>query len=208
MDGAQRGILEDIQLYRKSHSANFEYIDKANLDVLDLAAEDPAPYKGNIMQQAKAALEKIRQDITQRQKIERSEAEEDIRDAIKKLQSAAEFTKLDDDKRKALVHPFEQAIQNIQKEVYIGNIRNQAQRTTQDLYQKQLGLLYKLAVPPISNASGTGDTQSEPTIVRRDSIKVPFKKPALETRQDVDEYVTALKEQLMKLIEKNNKISL
>lgn len=208
MDGAQRGILEDIQLYRKSHSANFEYIDKANLDVLDLAAEDPAPYKGNIMQQAKAALEKIRQDITERQKIERTEAEEEIRHAIQKLQSAIEFAKLDEDKKKALVQPFEQAIQNIQKEVYIGNIRNQAQRTTQDLYQKQLGLLYKLAVPSITNASGTGDTQSAPSIIRRDSIKIPFKKPALETRQDVDEYVTALKEQLMKLIEKNNKISL
>jgi hypothetical protein len=44
--------------------------------------------------------------------------------------------------------------------------------------------------------------------VPRDSVKVQFKKPQLETQQDVEDYVSALKKQYLKIIDENKRISL
>jgi hypothetical protein len=44
--------------------------------------------------------------------------------------------------------------------------------------------------------------------VPRDSVKVPFKKPQLETQQDVEDYVEALKQQYLRIIDQDKRISL
>ena len=44
--------------------------------------------------------------------------------------------------------------------------------------------------------------------VRKDSVKINFTKPALETKQDVEDYLAALKEQYLRIIDENKRISL
>jgi hypothetical protein len=44
--------------------------------------------------------------------------------------------------------------------------------------------------------------------IRKDSVKINFTKPALETKQDVDDYLAALKEQYLRIIDEDKRISL
>jgi len=39
-------------------------------------------------------------------------------------------------------------------------------------------------------------------------VKINFKKPSLETKQDVEEYLAALREQYFRIIDENKRISL
>ena len=56
MNGAQRGIFENVLLYLESNNANFDYLKNDSLEKLSTVAESPAPYKGSLMQEAKTAL--------------------------------------------------------------------------------------------------------------------------------------------------------
>jgi len=67
----------------------------------------------------------------------------------------------------------------------------------------------RLATPPKPLETGsTAPTKPIIVFVRKDSVKISFTKPALETKQDVEDYLAVLKEQYMRIIEENKKISL
>ncbi|MBK9412034.1 MAG: hypothetical protein IPN61_01195 [Bacteroidetes bacterium] len=68
MNGAQRSIFENVLLYLESNNANFDYIGNESLEKLSTVSESPAPYKGILMQEAKAALELIYKEVAAQQK--------------------------------------------------------------------------------------------------------------------------------------------
>ena len=209
MNGAQRSIFENVLLYLESNNANFDYIGYDSLEKLSTVAESQAPYKGTLMQEAKAALELIHKEVAAQQKLERETATEAIQQGIDKLKSFADFAKLDSKQQDEIIAPFERVIKEIEQERFIGNIRTKANNATTDLYQKQLELMMRLATPPKPLETGsTAPTKPIIVFVRKDSVKISFTKPALETKQDVEDYLAVLKEQYMRIIEENKKISL
>lgn len=209
MNGAQRSIFENVLLYLESNNANFDYIGNESLSTLSTVAESPAPYKGTLMQEAKAALELIHKEVAAQQKLERETAAEAIHQSIDKLKSFADFTKLDAQQQGEIIAPFERGIKEVEQERFIGNIRTKANNATTELYQKQLEVMIRLANPPKPDEPGSSEP-AKPKIVfvRKDSVKINFSKPALETRQDVEDYVAALKEQYVRIIDEDKRISL
>jgi|JI6StandDraft_1071083.scaffolds.fasta_scaffold02713_6 hypothetical protein len=209
MNGAQRSIYENVLLYLESNTANFDYIASESLEKLNTVAESPTPYKGNLMQDAKAALEIMHKETAAQQKLERESASETILQNIIKLKSFADFEKLDSNQQHEIIAPFEQVIKEIEIERYIGNIRTKLYNATTDLYQKQLESMMRWANPP--KVIEPGDTEPEKTkivFVRKDNVKINFPKPSLETKQDVEDYLAALKEQYLRIIDENKRISL
>lgn len=55
MIGTQRTIFDNVLMYLESNNANFDYIERDNLEVLNTVAEAPTPYKGNAILEAKNA---------------------------------------------------------------------------------------------------------------------------------------------------------
>ena len=106
MNGAQRSIFENVLLYLESNNANFDYIGNDSLEKLSTVAESPAPFKGTLMQEAKAALEVIHKEVAARQKLERETATEAIQQSINKLKSFADFAKLDSKQQAEIIAPF------------------------------------------------------------------------------------------------------
>lgn len=209
MNGAQRSIFENVLLYLESNNANFDYIGNESLEKLSIVAESTAPYKGTLMQEAKAALELIHKEVAAQQKLERETAAEAIHQSMDKLKSFADFTKLDAPQQSEIMAPFDRVIKEVEQERFIGNIRTKANNATTDLYQKQLELMMRWANPPRPEEPGSSEPAKPKIIfVRKDSIKINFSKPALETRQDVEDYLAALKEQFLKLINDDKRISL
>lgn len=209
MNGVQRSIFENVLLYLESNNANFDYIGHDSLEKLSVVAESPAPFKGVLMQEAKAALELIHKEIADKQKEERETATVAIRQSISKLKSFVDFTKLDTKQQEEIITPFEKLIKEIELERFIGNIRTKANNATTDLYQRQLELMMRLANPPKPVEPGsTEPAKPRVVFVRKDSVKINFTKPALETKQDVEDYLAALREQYLRIIKEDKRISL
>ncbi|MEI7982823.1 MAG: hypothetical protein WCI71_14315, partial [Bacteroidota bacterium] len=209
MNGAQRSIFENVLFYLESNNANFDYIGIESLTTLSTVAESTAPYKGKLMQEAKAALESIQKEVSAQQKVERASATEAILKSISKLKSFVDFTKLSKIQQEEISEPFEKIIKEIEQERFIGNIRTKANNTTIDVYQRQLELMMRLANPPKPVEPGSPEPPKPKVIfVRKDSVKINFPKPALETEQDVEEYLAALKEQYLRIINEDKRISL
>ena len=209
MNGAQKDIFESVLLYLDSNNANFTYIDKAGIDRLSAVKESPAPYKGNLMQEAKATLEEVKSAVLMQIKEEREKASALVKQAIDKLKSFEDFGKLNAQQQIDVLRPFEAALTDITAERFIGNLRAKSGFTTVETYQKQLEWMNQLANPPEPVKLGkTEPPKPRIVFVPRDSVKVQFNKPQLETPQDVEDYVAALKQQYLKIIESEKRISL
>lgn len=212
MNGTQRSIFESVLLYQEGNTANFGYVSTENLDTLSRVAESPTPYKGTLMQEAKAALDAVKDEVKIQQQEEREKAITAILHCMDKLKSFDEYHKLDNKQQQEMLLPFENRINDIKEERFIGNIRTKTYNTTNELYQKQLNLMMLFAHPPQPVALVQGESQAPPkpkiTFVRKDSLKVHFAKPALETEQDVDEYLAALKKEFLRIIKEDKRISL
>jgi hypothetical protein len=209
MQGAQRSIFETVLLYLESNNANFDYIEKESIEKLTTVAESEEPYKGIMMQEAKVALDLIQKDVSTQQKLEREKAKTSIQQSIVKIKSFADFAKLESKQQDEIIAPFERVIKEIELERFIGNIRTKANNATTDLYQKQLELMMGWANPPKPVETGsTEPAKPKVVFVRKDSVKINFSKPALETKQDVEDYLAALKEQYLRIIDEDKRISL
>ena len=209
MNGAQKDIFESVLLYLDSNNANFTYIDKAGIDRLSAVKESASPYKGNLMQEAKATLEDVKSAVLTQIKEEREKASAMVKQAIDKLKSFEDFGKLNAQQQIDVLRPFEAALTDIATERFIGNLRAKSSFTTVETYQKQLEWMNQLANPPEPVKPGkTEPPKPRIVFVPRDSVKVQFNKPQLETPQDVEDYVAALKQQYLKIIESEKRISL
>lgn len=209
MNGSQRSIYENVLLYLENNKANFDFINSESLDKLEKVAESPKPYKGNMIQEVKTVLEKTQTDVSILLQKEREIASGEIKLSKEKLSSFAEFSKLDKSKQHEILAPFEKIANEIEKEKFISNIQTKMYNASINLYKQQLELMIYLANPPKPDDSG----DTEPAIpkvlfVSKDNIKVNYSKPALETKQDVEEYIVELKKELIKVIEENKRISL
>jgi hypothetical protein len=209
MNGSQKEIFENVLFYLESNNANFNFINQQSIEKLNMVKESPAPYKGNLMQEAKAALEEVKTEVLAQINTERETAIQSIKQTIDKLKSFDDFAKLTAPQQIDILKPFETAISDLNQERFIGNIRTKATYTANDVYQKQLEWMNQLANPAKPQEPGSTEPPKPRIVfVPRDSVKVQFKKPQLETQQDVEDYVEALKKQYLKIIDENKRISL
>jgi len=170
------------------------------------------------MQEAKEALDNIQAELSEKQQTERLAAIESIQSSIAKLKQFNDFTLLNEKQQAEIIAPFENSIKEIEHERFIGNIRSKAYNANVDLYQRQLEKMLSLANPPLPTPKPAEGVVGEPvnvpvpvpkiTFVRKDSVKINFKKPALETKQDVEDYLVALREQYFRIIDEDKRISL
>ncbi len=103
----------------------------------------------------------------------------------------------------------EKIIKQINDERFIGNIRTKANYAATDLYQKQLELMMKLANPPKPTIPGDPEpVVPKITFVNKNSIRINYNKPSLQTVEDVEEYIEAVKKEYLRILNENKRISL
>ncbi len=208
MSGAQKEILETVLHYLESNNANFDYIGKESIDTIRMCAESDRPYYGSVMQDAKAALEEIKKEIASKQEEERAKAKEVIQQRLDKLASFEDYAKLDPRQKDEVNAPLEKCLMEVKVEKFIGNIRTKADLAVSEIYPKQLERMTRLANPPKPEAKGESIPPKPNVYVRKENVKVHFAKPSLETKQDVEDYITALREQYLRIINEDKRISL
>jgi len=181
-------------------SQNIDYVEADELDILREVNDHPTPYYGTLIKDAKAAKDALTNKVIKQIDEERILTEKEIDNTISRIQSHDDFKKLDDVKRNQVIKPFEDEKKKLKEQRFIANLRETRAYVKGELRERQLNLMAQLA-DPVSKPD-------KPVYRNINNVKVNFPKNELQTKEDVEKYVEALKDELNKLIEDNKRISL
>lgn len=206
INGDQVKIYEGIRTVVKGDVSNLDYVEGNEFSILKALLDNPKPYLGSFIKDAKTAQDELAKKVISRITEEKENAIIAIQNAIADIKSKEEYIKLDLANQNKIIQPFQEEIDKLSTQRYIGNIRNVKSNCIEILYPKQLNEMMRLSTPA---ETGSGEVnEPRPHYIRRASIKVDFTKTELRTEADVNEYVEALKKALLEQIKETRRISL
>ena len=199
----QKKIYDDIRVFLEGDQSNFEYIEGDELELLREVYHHPKPYSGTAIRDAKAAMLSLQEKVLTKLDEEKAKAKENIHKHLENLKANADFQQLDASQQKNVLRPFEAQLEKIDHNRYISNIRHVA-REANNLLVEQLN-----AVQALQAQDADGGAQ-EPKVhyIRRSNVIVRLNKAELQTEQDVEEYVSKLREEMLRHIHQNTRITL
>ncbi len=206
MNGDQATIYESIRKLIEGDISNFDYIDGDELNILKSLLENPKPYSGNLIKEAKRAKDELGKKVQERISAEKNLAVSTIENIIKDFKTKEEFKGLDKPKQNQIIQPFNSAIEKLENQKYIAIIRDVKSNALDVLLPKQLNEMIKLSAPP--DTGGSEPSEPIPHYIASSSIKTKYQKSELRTVDDVNEYVEALRKALIEQINNTKRISL
>ena len=206
INGDQLRIYEGIRTIVKSDISNFDYVEGNEFNILKELLDNPKPYSGNLIKEAKTAQDELSRKVLERINEEKTKAISAIQTAIEDIKTKDEFINLGSANQDKIITPFQEVIDKLQTQRYIALIRDAKAKTLDHLFPKQLNEMIRLSTP-VDDGSGQF-LEPTPHYIRSASIKVNFKKTELRTEDDVNEYVEAFKKALLEQIKETRRISL
>jgi hypothetical protein len=204
-NGEQKKIYDSIQTFFSLNLSNLEYIDCAELDVLKDVIKHPKPYSGSIIKDAKTAKDQLNAKVLKQIEDERESTKKAVESSISLIQYKADFKSLDKENQDIVLKPFYEEYKKIKDQRFIANLRETRVKVKGKLFEDQLNEMMNLAKP-----KDTFSQSQEPPVhyMRLNTVKVDFQKTELQTSEDIEKYLEALKSKLVELIKQNKRISL
>ena len=208
-NGEQKKIFDSIRAFFSGNQSNMEYIAGDELSMLKVVIQHSKPYAGNIIKDAKAAKEALITKVLRQIDEEKELTKAEIDIAITRFKNHDDFKLLDEQKQNLILKPFEDEIKRLKDQRFIANLRETRASVKGRLLDRQLNEIVRLLKPPVVVGNGTAKVE-EPIVhyQRLNTVKFDFSKSELRTIEDVEKYVEKLKENLIKLIQENKRISL
>jgi hypothetical protein len=199
----QKKIYDDIRVFLEGDQSNFEYIEGEELALLRIVYNNSKPYAGTAIRDAKAAMGSLQKKVLSKLEEEKAKARKDIYKHQESLKANEDFQQLDASQQKSVLRPFEAQLEKIDHNRYISNIRQIASEAN-NLLVKQLNAVQAL------QAQDAGGGAQEPKVhyIRRSNVIVHLNKAELKTEEDVEEYVSKLREEMLRHIHQNTRITL
>ena len=203
MNSEQKNIYDDLRQFEGYNQANFEYVEDGDeKETIRKVKEDPAPYRGNAMREAKQAMDELSNRVKIELKSERDTTVDRINQRISDLKGRQEFSKLESKHQQEVLSPLERELERAKNERFIGNLRDQRNRLG-DLHTRLLNKMIELATPEDED-----DKEPIRKFIKQKNIHPKFNKKELENEEDVDEYLNSLREAMVNHIRKNHNIIL
>lgn len=201
-NGDQKSIYDQVRTFMDGDQSNLDYVEGDELLKLREVYTHQKPYAGNLIREAKVAMESLQTKVLGKIKEEQQAAISRMKREKEKLQQHEDFQKLNPAQQQAVLQPFDTQIRQAEKGRYISVLRQQLAEAG-ELTVRQLNEIQQLQ--PRTN----GNTQ-EPAVqyIRRTNVKVNYPRTELKTEQDVDEYIQKYREELIRHIRENRRITL
>ena len=206
MDGSQRGIYEQAIKFIKDNQNNFSHAETDNLKKLNAILIDPNCYKNSKMQEAKELLHELRLHIDQALMDARTAATTQLQSLQSDMQNMSDY-KNADASRKA---DADQAFENIQQDIQNQSIIALVQTTVDQFVSIQYPNILSNLMPKDDGGDTNGvDTPTPPktTFLSVKTISVNKSKSVLETEEDVDGYLSELREALVQQVRDGKRIT-
>ena len=215
--GNQYNIFKHIETTKKGIQANITYVSTELVQTLDEIYSSKSPWK--LMTKAKETLDAIGTEITSRQDSERQKALANIDSKLVSLTALPAYATLEQSQQSQVAAMFTILKKKAETERYIGNLIAMSSEIA-NAYERCITSINQWVEDAAERKrkeeekKGNGGGQQPPqrpvkTYVNKSSaMNVSFSKNVLETKEDVETYIEALKARLLSYIEQNKNIML
>lgn len=211
--GPQFSIFKRVETLTTGNQANLAYVSQEQRDVLTSIYKSTTPWRQ--MTKANDVLNTINEEIKELQSAARNEAVALINDKFAAIKAIPAYTQIPENLRSQIDKFFSILSENAKEERFVGNLKAM-QSDIDRAYENSLKSINKWVEDEANKASKPQDNGTVPppptpvkTFVRKESaMNVSFNKPMLETEEDVDAYLTALRAKMMSYINQNKNIML
>lgn len=208
MEGPQRKIFEQASQFLTEHQNNFSHVGGDKAKAIKAILIDAGCYKGNRMQDAKVLLNDLHLQIDQGLMEARDAARQALDTQQANMHQLPEFKSADPERQARADQAFETARQDIQNQRIIALVQVLVDRFISDHYPVLLGGLAPAVAPTAPVPGGTTPPPAaKPAFVSAKSVSVTSSKSVLDTEEDVDAYVSALRDALVKEIKDGKRIT-
>jgi hypothetical protein len=212
-NGPQKGLYDEARQFYQLQAPNFDYLEGDEAARLKILLEDPAVFQGNRMQQVRRLMETLKGKLEQQLTLERQGAIEAVQERQARLAAMTEFNVLTVEQQAKLNYRFETFCGQLKAQTLIAKLRDNLRSFEEREYSQILSQMLTGAQPKPPQPAGR---KTGPLVVREPqvefvyyrSIQVPFDKAWLASETDVEAYLKALREVLLKEVGKGKRIQI
>ncbi len=197
-NGEQKKIFDEINTYIQSDQSNFEFVGGMELERLEEIQKDPKPFAGNLMKEAKEIMTSLQKAVLAKIEAERDETLRLIKNCISKIEARADFKSLTEEQQRQVRDPLNNMISDSYNQRFIANLRS---------YRNTAHNNYNQALNDIQSYSMKAN-EPKAEYIKQSNVKVKFHLDEIRTKEEVDAYIEAYKEELLRQIAKNRRITL
>ena len=221
INNPQFSIFKRIDTLKNGNQANLVYVTAELKNTLEEIYKSTTPWK--LMTKAKEVLDAISDEIKAKQESACEEVLSLLKSKMQSLTAVPSYASLEENQKQKIIAIFEVLKAQANEERYIGNLiaikgevskaydrcldsinhwvedKQEEERRRQQAAQQTGGQ---------TSATHTAPKIVHKVVKKEKAMTVPFDKQVLETKEDVEKYLAALKEQLMHYIDQNNNIML
>jgi hypothetical protein len=238
MNGAQRTAYDEAIVFLRAEEANFAELPAEKVEPLRELAKAEAPFRGNVVPAARAAMIELRALLDASLAVERERVLAELAAHEARLQATPEFEALDDAGRAQVLYISQAARDAIDAARVVAAVRDRAQRYMNQEYSKQLELAANLAAqtaqptpagdggeatPPAVTETGGAtapgiDTRGTSTVEPPHTVRIRYTHagslraesnlPYISNEAELDEWLAALRKVALAELERGHRISL
>jgi energy-coupling factor transporter ATP-binding protein EcfA2 len=200
MKGSQADIYREAADFVGQHANNLRHIDAAAADELKGVLDDPNVYRGRKVQDLKARLDDLKQQVDAKVQEERSAAKHEIEELKQQYTALPGYSDLDVTTQNGLTQEFDRLADRLGEESLISEIRETKRTFETDTYT---GLLTEL------DKKGDDDDGPDPSpvvYVNTSDLSVKFDRPYVASDEDVNAYVESLKAALLEQVKAGKRV--
>ncbi len=202
LNGAQRSIFDEASALLSTHSSNLSYLPAGSDESIKNALADPNAFRGNKMAQLKLAADNLRGQIDTIVSDRRGDVTAAIESRKTELVGANYYAKATPEAQQRVVQRIASTLSRVGSESQVALILQIGANFEASDYPGLLDVLASCPQDPGPDPTPTKQTVSVKT------IGVPGASGVLETEDDVDKYLAALRSALVQTLNDGKRISL
>ena len=204
LNGPQRSIYDDAAAFLTTHSSNLSYLQADSDEAVRNALVDPNAFRGNRMAQLKQATDKLRTQIDAKVALNRTDVTTAIEGRKAELVASADYAKATTAAQESVLREIDQEILRVGSQNQIALIRELRASFEQSIYP---GLLDQLGASQESGDDDTPPPKPKQTVSVK-TVSVAGVTGVLESEEDIDRYLAALRNALIQTLNDGKRISL
>lgn len=222
LEGPQREIYDNARKFLEEQASNLAYVATQESEQVKSILRNAECYAGNHMQQLKAHLESLQQQMQPVLMAEVQKAKNQLAEMQKRLCESSEFVKLAEEQQKRFTQIFENNAGLLAQEKLIAAVRDTVRRFEEVQYPELLSQLTAMTQttpvktpqpqPNTSQESQKPTTQPEPAkpveYVPSRSLSIAFDKAWLADEGDVERYLESMRKALLEEIRQGKRIQI
>jgi len=198
LNGAQRSIYDEASTLLTSHSSNLSYLSSGSDETVKNALADPNAFRGNKMAQLKQAVDDLRSQIDSIVATNRASVTATIESRKAELFGGNFYAKATPEARQGVAERVDETVARVASESQVALILQIGSNFESSDFPALLDML--------AASQEGGDPPKQTVSVK--AIPVPGISGVLETEEDVDRYVAALRSALVQTLTHGKRISL